>query len=276
VTGSAALVDEVLCVGAGRGGHGLLPRIAARGESRLAILDDDTIEEPNLPALRLDQEWIGWSKAEHLGRVLAGTHQAVVRIGNVKFIPELLAAGSPFADFFFGQKLILAVTDSLAAQLGLAVTAAKLATPVIAVRVIADGGGDVFAQLDVERFGCLACFTAHLRRSGGPEEPLRGRDLPVGAGDAVDAFASDVAVALLGHSPELRRRLFSPHRRLGVPTAWEVREGLDDGAAPIFFTRDPACPICGSGPRQPRGASPSRTRPRASRSSRSGINSREA
>lgn len=247
-------MDELLCVGAGRGGHSLLPRVAALGQRKVAILDDDTIEAANLPNLRLSERWIGWSKAEELAHSLAGQYRATVRWGNIKFSPELVAATSPFADFLYGQRLILALTDNLQAQVALAVTAAKLEIPLIAVRVFAAGGGDVFAQLDVDRDPCLACFTAHLRRAGRPTEPLRGRDLPVGAGDSVDAFAGNVAAALLGLSEQARRRVFSPHRRLGTPCAWEVRDGLDGGAAPIFFAPDPGCPICGAHARQLRGA----------------------
>lgn len=145
----------------------------------------------------------------------------------------------------FRQRLFLALTDDLASQLALAVTAAHLEIPLIAVRVFAGGsGGDVFAQLG-PRTPCLACFTAHLRHTGAAREPLRGRDLPVGAGDRVDDFAADVALALLGRSPELRRRIFAPYRRFGTPYAWEISSEV--AAAPIFVRRDPACPICGTG-----------------------------
>jgi molybdopterin/thiamine biosynthesis adenylyltransferase len=244
-------MDEILCAAAGRGGHGLLRRLSDRGERRFAILDDDRIEEPNLPNLRLTREWLGWPKAKALAFEIAAEHGAVVRWADVKFSPALVDQSSPFADMIFRQRLFLALTDDLGAQLALAVTAARLEIPLIAVRVFAGGvGGDVFAQLDA-RTPCLACFTAHLRRTDGPREPFRGRDLPVGAGDRIDDFAADVALALLGRSREIRTRIFAPYRRFGIPYAWEVSADLDGGVAPIFIRRDPECPICGTRRRPP-------------------------
>jgi ThiF family protein len=246
-------MNEILCAGAGRGGHGLLPRLAAHRARRFAILDDDLIEPVNLPNLRLDRGWIGWPKAKELAFALAGRHGATVRWADATFSPDLLDERSPYADMVYRQRLILALTDSMEAQLALAVTAAKLEIPFLAVRVFEDGGGDVFVQLDTARDPCYPCFTGYMRRTGGRVEPLRGRDLPVGAGDRVDAFAAEVAAAVLGLSADARRRVFAPHPRFGFPSAWEVAATGEHAAeTPIFFQRVPDCPVCGSRDRRAR------------------------
>lgn len=237
-------MNEILCIGAGRGGHGVLLRLAERGLRKFAILDADRIETVNLPNLRLPDRFVGWPKAKQLAFDLAAQHGATARWADEFFAPELAGAASPFADMIFEQQIFLALTDSVASQMAAAATAARLEIPLVAARVFAGGGGDVFAQLDVDSDPCLACFTAHLRRTDSPSEPMRGRDLPVGAGDRVDDFVADVVEALLGTSLELRRAVFSPHPRFGVPCSWEVPPN-HDAVMPVFFERDLRCPICG-------------------------------
>jgi hypothetical protein len=258
-------MDEVLCVGAGRGGHGVLPRLAEHGARRFSILDDDRIEDVNLPNLRLDDRFVGLSKAKSLACALAADYGAVARWADTKYTPELLSDTSPFADMIYRQRLVLGLTDSLDAQLALALTAARLEIPFVAARVFASGGGDAVAQLDVDRDSCFACFTTFLRRSERPREPLRGRDLPVGAGDRVDDFVADVAAGILGLSLAARRRAFAPHRRFGMPSAWEISP--DQPPVPIFFARDRDCPVCGDQARRARGGRQLLThvRPRARR-----------
>lgn len=83
-------MNEILSAGAGRGGHGLLHRLAARGERSFAILDDDRIEEANLLTLRRSRESIGWAKAEALAFDLAAEYGALVRWADSKFSPALV------------------------------------------------------------------------------------------------------------------------------------------------------------------------------------------
>jgi molybdopterin/thiamine biosynthesis adenylyltransferase len=245
-------MNEILCAGAGRGGHGVLPRLADRGARRFAILDDDRIEAVNLPNLRLDERFLGLPKAKSLAWELAAGYGAVVRWADVKFSPDLLAQRSPFADMIYHQSVILGLTDNLESQVAIALTAARLEIPFVASRVFVAGGGDVFVQLDVDRGPCFGCFTAFIRRADRPAEPLRGRDLPVGAGDRVDDFTAEATAGVLGLSAEARRRVFAPHRRFGMPSAWEISP--DSETLPIFFQRDTGCPICGDEARRQRRA----------------------
>ena len=53
-----------------------------------------------------------------------------------------------------------------------------------------------FIQLDVDCCPCFACFTSFIRRTDRPAEPLRVRDLPVGAGDRVDVAREFCARAI--------------------------------------------------------------------------------
>ena len=245
-------MNEVVICGCGRGGHGVTRRLAARGVRELALLDDDKIERVNLPHLGVGEEWVGVSKARELA-TWASARGARVRWAETRFSLELLEPWHPCADVIYRQALFLALTDHHNSQLQVGIAGARLDTPVIAARVYASGGGDVVAQIDVDRDPCVACFTAFQRRTNAARVPLRGRDLPAGAGEAVDDAAAAVAMAILGDDAS-RRRMFAPVPGRGIPTAWEIPAERGAEPIPIYFPRDLQCPICGDAARVRRGS----------------------
>jgi len=242
----------MLIIGAGRGGGNVADLLARAGHRVFAIMDADELKRENLPHHRLGSEWIGHNKSEALAGYLAQTYDADVTFACARFDFRLLEQAHPIAQMIYGQDLILSLTDDPLTQRAVAVTAANLEIPFIAAGVSADGGGEVFAQLDVDRDTCFGCFTNH-RHLAGARGALRGRDLRPGAGQQVDQWVAEVALAILEPGSSRAASVFAPSSRVGIRTAWEIPPVGRGGPRPIAVRRNPACPVCGTAARAFRG-----------------------
>jgi molybdopterin/thiamine biosynthesis adenylyltransferase len=249
-------VVVVLIVGAGRAGGHVAERLAHAGQRSFCIIDHDLLEPENVPHHVLTSARVGAPKAEGLAQYLAERYDANVQYAVVGFGFRLLEPGNPVSHMIYGQDLILGLTDDQAVQRALAVTAANLEIPFIAAGVAADGSGEVFAQLDVDRDTCYGCFTQHRHRAPNTSNGLRGRDLRAGAGANVDRWVTTLTRALLDPSSAEANTVFAPHRRVGVRTAWHVPADPSSEPEPMAVERNRACPVCGDVARRARRPTP--------------------
>jgi hypothetical protein len=248
----------MLIVGAGRAGSHVADLLARAGRRSFVLIDPDALESENVANHLLGPEWVGLAKAEGVANHLWTKYGAEVSFLVAPFGFDLLEASHPAAPLIYGQELILAHTDDPAVQRAVAVASANLEIPCIASGVYTDGGGEVFAQLDVDREPCYGCFT-HPRHAAGRGARLRGRDLDSDAGAAVDAWVVQVALAVLEPRSGRARRVFAPNARTGLRTVWDIPAGVGRAPQPLNVERRLDCAVCGDAARRERGRGASDT-----------------
>ncbi len=224
--------SSVLVVGVGGLGSAALPLIAGAGIGTIGIAEEDTVGLTNLPRQTLyTKSQVGWPKS-----LVAAIHaqrqnpQAVVRTH-----PFLTPENAK--EIVGGYDLVVDGSDNFATKFLLNETCVQLRVPLVQASLYRFEG-HLTVVAPASGAGCLRCMW--------PNQPVDGCVEDCGDGAVFGPTATVLGALQAGEAVKALLGIPSPAQKSLV-----MVDLLGLGTRHIERQADPACPVCGSGPREP-------------------------
>jgi hypothetical protein len=229
---------QIVIVGAGMVGSQIAVELANCGVGQLRLIDHDVLERPNLPRHALNDDYLGWNKAEALAVYLA-QHVPGMRAESM---PKQIDPSVPdelVDQWLKGADLIVAATDDHRAQRRIGHHALDLGIITVFPALYLEGGGEIIVQFD-DQLPCFSCW-----------DVFREDDAPLRDAQALNVIALPVlyislriCLGLLDPSAPERELLRAgggrpPYQTFGLNRFGTLLSG--------FLKRRPDCPVCRGG-----------------------------
>lgn len=199
--------STVVAVGLG-GGRGLLEDLARTGIGRFVLIDFDRVARPNIASQYCTSCEIGEQKVRAVRRrlreinrhVVVETRAVRVEELSVEEVARLIGLGEGGDP---SSVLLLAMTDSFAAQAHMNRLALHLGVPLLAAQMYADGaGGELVFTHPAATPYCLRCRLKERYEAyaDGFENDVTSVGSPIFSASRLNAIAGYLAMALLHHA----------------------------------------------------------------------------
>lgn len=185
------------------GGSGLNLALVAAGVRRIAVIDHDDVEAPNLPRTAYTLGDIGQPKAEALARHMRERAEGLRVTPVAARVQDALAEGSPLEDEL--PDLLIAGTDSFEAQAFCNSYAVRHGVPALFVGVHERAAGGMLVLVLPGETPCYRCVAK--RRYEAAAVDLRRVDMPGARGlgadlGFIDHVALKIALAVLSRGTD--------------------------------------------------------------------------
>jgi molybdopterin/thiamine biosynthesis adenylyltransferase len=230
----------VVVVGIGTVGSQIASELANDGVGRLRLIDDDRLEEGNLPRHALTRAYLGMNKAEALTLHLSDEVPTL----KAKALPRKVdqsMSDKALDSLLRDADLIVAATDDRDAQRRIARRALALDIPAVLPALYGDSGGEVFVQRSSQH-PCFFCWDGFRPQ----DERLRGVAAINAETLAVLQLAVQLCLGILDRNSEYAEFMVGPpHDRRPFQLFIQRRYAALERAPQ---RRRDECPLCNVGP----------------------------